>query len=324
MDLQPAADTQQRQTDRLEAEVLIVGGGPGGLAAALTLGRLRRSVLICDDGHPRNQAALHMHNFPGFDGVPPAKWREQVKANLQHYPSLAWRADRVQTLEKQELGFVAELASGAQVLAQKIVLAYGIRDQLPEIVGLPALWGKSVVHCPFCHGYEFQQQPLALLADGEFAAHLLPLLRGLSDDVMLFSQGPSRLTPQQRSALAEMQIPLVETPVVALEAEPDKPQQLQALQLQGGQRVIRRALFVAPQFPLQPSSELGDRLGCKRDERGLYSVDPFGQTAVAGVYAVGDISGSSMQSVLHACATGSTAASHICMSLLGSRFPLHA
>lgn len=294
-------------------EALIIGGGPAGLAAALTLGRLRRKVLLCDTGQPRNLPSEQMHNFPGADGIAPAQWREQVRQELKKYPSIQIAKLQVEQATSCSEGFLAQLAKGQTIQTQKILLAYGMRDSLPDIQHIETLWGHSVVHCPYCHGFEFQEQALGLLADGEFALHLLALLRGLSPNLMLFSQGPSQLSRTQREQLERLQIPLVETPIVSLQ---HTGTHLEALVLSNGKQIPRQVLYVGPRFPIQRSASIGESLGCQLSEWGNYVVDAVGKTTVPGVYAAGDIAGMHGQSVLFSAASGSRAAAQISAELL--------
>lgn len=294
-------------------EVLIIGGGAAGLAAALTLGRLRRKVLICDDQQPRNQAAAHMNNFPGYDGVSPELWRSQVRQELQKYPSLSSQTTRVMKIAQTGTGFEAQLASGDRVSAQKVLLAYGMKDRLPDIPNLAELWGDTAVHCPFCHGFEFQDQALALVGDGEMALHLLSMLLGLSADLMLLTMGPSQLTPEQKQKIAEKNIHLIETPIQRLEHTGSK---LEGVVFADGQRISRDVLYVQTAFPVRLSAHLGEDLGCKVTEFGWYEVDAFGKTSVEGVYAAGDIAGTHGQSVVNSAAFGSTAGARLAGELL--------
>jgi thioredoxin reductase len=302
-----------KRSHSADFEVLIIGGGAAGLAAALTLGRLRRKVLICDDQQPRNQSAVHMFNFPGYDGVAPEQWRSQVKLELQKYPSLARQSTRVIKLAQTDAGFEAQLESGDSVTVQKVLLAYGIKDHLPEIPEIKTLWGKTVVHCPFCHGFEFQDQGLALLGQGEMVLHMLSLLLGLSSDLVLLTQGPCQLSPEQRQKIAEKNIRLIETPIQKLEHSGPK---LEAVVLANGERIPRDVMYVLPTFPFGLSAHLGEDLGCKVTDFGWYEVDAFGKTSVEGVYAAGDIAGTHGMSVLNSAAFGSTAAARIAGELL--------
>ncbi len=302
-----------KQSHSADFEVLIIGGGAAGLAAALTLGRLRRKVLICDDQQPRNQSAVHMFNFPGYDGVSPEQWRSQVRLELQKYPSLAMQSTRVLKIAQTEAGFEAQLASGESVTVQKVLLAYGMKDQLPDIPNLAKLWGKTAVHCPFCHGFEFQDQALVLLGDGEMVLHMLSLLLGLSSDLVLLTQGPCQLSPEQRQKIAAKNIHLIETPIQTLEHTGPK---LEAVVFGDGKRISRDALYVQTAFPVHLSAHLGEDLGCKLTDFGWYEVDAFGKTTVEGVYAAGDIAGTHGMSVVNSAAFGSTAGARIAGELL--------
>lgn len=300
-------------------EVLVIGGGPAGLAAAMAFGRLGRKALICDDRQPRNQASSHINNFPGHDGIDPESWRQKVRSELTKYPTLQLHTDRVRQALKADNpahGFDVQLQSGAELKVQKILLAYGVKDQFPEIKNIHALWGQTVVHCPYCHGFEFRDQPLAVLGDGDMLLHMLAMLLGLSSDVMAFSNGPSTLTPEQKQKIAAKNIRLIETPVSQLE---HTGTQLEALVLSNGERVPRHALYLMPKFPFSRSSDIGESLGCKVNDFGWYEVDPFGQTNVPGVYAAGDIAGTHGQSVLNSAASGSMAASRIIGEILTAK-----
>lgn len=294
-------------------EVLIIGAGAAGLAAAMTMGRLRRSVLVCDDQKPRNEASLHMNNFPGYDGVSPADWRFKVHSELNKYPTIQLHTSRVIKITHSDSEFNAELECGNIVKVKKILLAYGIKDQLPEIEGIKNLWGHSVVHCPYCHGFEFQDKPLALLGDGEIAIHLLSLLLGLSNDIILFTNGSSSLTKEQKEKILLQNIKIIETPVAKLE---HTLKDLDSVVLDNGESISRKALFIVPKFPFIKSSNIGQEIGCKIDNLGCYEVDSFGKTSVSGIYAAGDVAGFRGQSVLNSAASGSISASRIIGELL--------
>lgn len=297
-------------------EALIIGGGPAGLAAAMAFGRLGRKVLLCDDHQPRNQASMHLNNFPGHDGITPEAWRSQVRAELTKYPTVQLHTDRVAQVVRAGESFEAQLLSGAALKTQKVLLAYGVKDQFPVIENLPALWGQTVVHCPYCHGFEFRAQPLAVLGDGDMLLHMLALLLGLSPDVIAFSNGPSKLTPEQQQKIKAQNIQLIETPVRKLE---HTGSQLEALLLANGERIPRHALYLLPQLPFGRSAAIGESLGCQLNDFGWFDVDAFGQTNIPGVYAAGDIAGMHGQSVLNSAASGSMAASRMIAEILTAK-----
>jgi thioredoxin reductase len=294
-------------------EVLVIGGGSAGLSAAMTFGRMRRKVLVCDDNQPRNLPSAHMNNFPGYDGASPIEWRKNVRRELEKYSTIQFHSDRVVNILQSESGFSVILESGQKTSVEKVLLAYGIRDQLPDIPGFKELWGQSVVHCPYCHGFEFQDKPLALFGDGDGAMHMLPLLLGLSEDILLFTQGPSQLNEAQKQKIRSQKIQIIEAPIQSLAYTGP---QLEAIVLDNGERIARTALYLLTQFPLVRSAKIGQELGCKVNDFGLYETDTFGKTSVANVYAAGDITSIYGQSVLLSAATGSAAAARIVAELL--------
>lgn len=293
-------------------EVLIVGGGPAGLSAALTLARIHRTALICDDGQPRNAPSSHMNNFPGYDGVHPEFWREQVQKDLKKYPSIQNFKGSVLNLKKHESYFLAELSGGRQVKIKKVILAYGIKDKMLPIDGFEEMWGKAIFHCPFCHGYEIMGSKLGLLIKNEMALHSFPLIHSLSNDLTLFFDGEVVLSDEQLESLKKKNLPIKIHKVVKIHSNDNK---LKSLELEDGKKITIDYLFYAAKFPFQTSSELGQSFGCKTNSFGLYEVNDFGATTVPGVFACGD-NMQMMQSVLLACASGVKAGASAISELL--------
>ena len=267
-------------------EVLVIGAGPAGLSAALALGRLQRSVFVCDDRRPRNAVAAKMNNFPGRDGTPPAELRLAIRKDLEKYPTVELYDVSVKAVEKTKSGFAAWLATGESIRFKKILLAHGIEDRLPELPGFRELWGKSVFHCPYCHGFEHRGERLGLLGDGELALHMLPLLTGLTSDLVLFTNGPTLLTTEEREKIERIDVGIVETPLCRLNLEGER---LVSVELSDGDKKARDGLFVLPKFPFQMKANFGAILGCEFTEMGLYKVDEMGRTTLPGVFAAGDI-----------------------------------
>ena len=283
-------------------DVLIIGGGPAGLGAAMALGRLRRTALVCDDFRPRNLPAEHMHNFPSQEGLPPLEWRKKARRDVELYDTIRFFEGGVTSASRVDGGFEATLSSGRVLRFKKIILAHGILDRLPSIPGLTDLWGKSVFHCPFCHGYESRDKRIGLIADGPQAMHLLPMLFGLSSDLVVFSNGQSQLDAGQREMLQRRGVRLVEQPVERI-AHPDL--RLQGVVV-GGELVERDAVVTVGQLPYQMKSAVGESLGCEKTDTGLYKVGEGNRTTVPGVYAAGDIM-TTQQTVLGAAASGQAA-----------------
>lgn len=257
-------------------DVVILGGGPAGLTAGLTLGRGGRTVLILDEGNGRNAPAAHMNNFPSRDGTPPDEFKAQIRNDLKKYEDVRIEKTKVFSLEKTEKGF---LVNGLYI-AKKLILAHGVRDILLPIPGMQELWGKSIFHCPYCHGYEFRNKRLGLYSDEKTAEHMIPLLKGLSSDVMYFGMGSIESFIHEGTAL-------------------------KGVKLTNGDVVARDALLFKPAQEF--TTDLGVKLGCEITEFGFYKVDDNGMTTVPGVYAAGDIT-EMRQGVLFACAAGMKAA----------------
>lgn len=302
---------------KYDHDVLIVGGGPAGLSAGMALGRMLRSALICDDGRPRNAPSGHLNNFPTRDGIHPAEWRREARKNLEKYDTVQHFEGTVQAIVKQdEGGFMAELSSGDRKRFRRVMLADGVRDRLPDAPGFKELWGKAVFHCPFCHGYEARGLALGTVANGAMAVHALPMHFGLTQDLVLFTNGRADLPVELREAMARRNVQLVESPIRELLHEGAV---LKAVALDDGRIIKRDALFAAPVPPFETKSRLGELLGCEKTELGLLKVNEMNETTVKGVYAAGD-NMTRQHSVLHASGHGVTAGAGIVFDLLSGEF----
>jgi thioredoxin reductase len=268
-------------------DVVIVGGGPAGLNAALLLGRARRRVLVCDTGAPRNAPVAHLHGFLSRDGLPPSELGRLGREQLGAYGSVELRQVQVEAATTGDgEGFAVTLADGTREAARRLLLATGVVDQLPAIDGLAGLWGRSVFNCPYCDGWEVRDQPLAVLGADQRALQLALHLTGWSDDVVWCSNGPLPAPLQQaaRAPLAARGVRLREEPIASLEGADG---QLKRVVFASGEAVERRAAFL--HAPTRQRSALPGQLGCVLLEDGSVSVSDFGQTSVAGVFAAGDM-----------------------------------
>ena len=264
-------------------DVLIVGGSVAGLSAALTLGRSLRRVLVLDAGQPCNRYSPHAHNLFTQDGTPPAQLLAAARQQALAYPTVRIEAGLVTRLHPTGAGFEAETAVGQRFASRKVLLATGVRDLLPPLPGFAECWGQSIVHCPYCHGYEVHGQPLAVLGNGEGLVEHVQHLRNWGRDLLLFTNGPATFGDDQRQQLAQLQVPVIETPVVGFAHAAG---QLQAVQLADGRQLPRTALFAA--VPFEQSSDLARQLGCTLTATGLLQVSEFGATNIPGVVAAGD------------------------------------
>ncbi|HEX6370509.1 MAG TPA: NAD(P)/FAD-dependent oxidoreductase [Longimicrobium sp.] len=273
------------ESDRYD--VVVVGGSFAGMSAAMQLARARRRVLVVDAGRPRNRFAHASHGFPGQDGRAPADIMATLRAELLAYPTAAFTADEATHARAAGDGFELTLASGSTIAARRLVLATGVADDLPEIPGVRERWGVSVLHCPYCHGYEVADRRFGVLARGETATHQALLVTDWSADVTLFTSGVMQPDEEQRAALAARGVRIEERPVAALLGEGTA---LSGVRLADGAVVEVDALFTTLQTRM--ASPLAEQLGCEFEDGPfgpMIRTDPRKATTVPGVFAAGDI-----------------------------------
>jgi thioredoxin reductase len=293
-------------------EALIIGGGPAGLTAGMTLGRMSRRALLCDDNRPRNAPSSHVNNFPSRDGINPVEWRKETRKNLEKYKTIESAAATVTSVQKNGHGFTAKLSTGQTVKAKKIILAYGVIDTLPPIQGFKELWGKSIFHCPFCHGYENRGSRLGFVGNGDLMFHALPMIYDLASDLVIFTNGKATFNPENLQLLKKNKVTLIEEPIQELEYEGES---LKGVTLSDGKFVERQYLFLGPILPFKLKSDIGEKLGCEKNQFGFYKVNERNGTSFPGVYACGD-NMSMGHSVLLAAAAGVMAGSAVSAELL--------
>ena len=263
-------------------DCIVVGAGPAGLNAALVLGRARRRVVVLDNAQPRNHATHEMHGVLGHDGLDPADLRARGRAELAGYGVEVVSAE---VHDAQALDGAVRLSSarGADV-ARTGLLATGMLDDVPDIPGFAGVWGTSSHTCPYCDGFEHRDERLAVLASGARGEHLAVLLRQWSGDVVLLSNGPHDLTVDQLARVHALGIPVIETPVVALDGDDDG--RLRRVRLDNGETLDRDALFFYVGWRLR--NDLARTLGCRLRDDGSIAVDSEQATTVDRVYAAGN------------------------------------
>jgi thioredoxin reductase len=292
-------------------DVLIVGAGSAGLSAALTLGRCRRRVLLTGGGAPRNAPSPAVHNFFTRDGIQPAALLSLGYEQLAPYPTIEVKEAKIKSLIKLPKGFEAkgENAKGQAITltARRVLLATGVEDVLPPLPGFRELWGSSVLHCPYCHGYEVRDQPLAVYGRGKAVVGLALLISRWSSDVVVVTDGPGHLTDYARERLRRQRITVREEPIARLVGNADGG--MRCIEFTDGTYLERAALFLHPEQ--EQRSTLAAELGAHHTSKGALWVNKNAQTTVAGLYAAGDMVPGQQQALL-AAASGSKAG--ICLN----------
>ncbi|WP_266081943.1 NAD(P)/FAD-dependent oxidoreductase [Haladaptatus caseinilyticus] len=304
---------QTTDTRDFEYDVLIIGGGPAGLSAALQLGRSLRSVLICDNGEPRNSSAAESHGYLTRDGIPPEELHQLGREEVVRYGG-EFRDTKVTDVSRDTNGFTSTLDSGETVTSRKVVLGTGVKDGLPDTDGFEEFWGKGVHHCPYCHGYEVRGDPLGVVVTDQHMIEYATLIYNLSDDLVVFTDGRDVFDEEARSMFIDRGIEIEDEPIVALTGSDGG---LEHIVLADGNEVTRHALFYGP--PIRQHSALAERLGLEVNQEGLVetmqSQDGIGFTSVEGLFVAGDAASGSPASIPSAVADGHTVGATVNMEL---------
>ncbi|WP_068003480.1 NAD(P)/FAD-dependent oxidoreductase [Pseudovibrio axinellae] len=263
-------------------DVIVIGGSYAGMAAALQLLRARRSVLVIDAGERRNRFAEHLHGFLGQDGVNPNALWQQARDQLDAYPGLTWYAGAVQDVLGEIGMFRVCTDKGADFTSHRILLATGVRDEIPDIPGLAERWGQSVLYCPYCHGYELNNGPIGVIAFNPVSLHQAEIMPEWGTTTF-FTNNVVCLNDGQRAHLLRHGVALEEVGVERIEGTAD-------IVLTDGRRLEFSAIFVVSNT--FPSNALAAAIGCEHEEHSMGQqlvTDEFKQTTVPGVFACGDV-----------------------------------
>jgi thioredoxin reductase len=291
-------------------DVVIVGGGPAGLSAALILARARRRVVVCDAGRPRNASASALHGFLTRDGIPPLELRRLAREELARYDTIEILDTEVRDATCESAGFSVVLADGRRLQSRKLLLATGVVDHVPEIEGLQEMYGRSVFHCPYCDGWEVRDRPLAIYGRGERGAGLSFELTGWSRDLVLVTDGLSEIEPAELARLRTHGIAVDERRVARLEG---RDRQLERIVFREGPPLPRHAMFFTT--GQSQHSALTVQLGCRFNDKGTVRTGPYETTHLPGLYVAGDAS-RAVQWVVVAASEGAEAAYAISQALL--------
>lgn len=282
-------------------EVVIIGGSYAGMAAAMSLGRAFRKVLVIDDDQPANKQTPFAHNFLTQDGSPPAELRALALDQILQYPTLHFHRGRAIAGNKTKNGFVIETAAGESFYAGRLIFATGIKDIFPPIQGFAECWGISVLHCPYCHGYEVAGQVTAVLGNGDAGFEFARLLSNWTKDLTILTNGPSNLSFSQSSLLSKQSIAINETQIDTLTHTDGK---LSHIVFKNG--VLQDLHVLYGLLPFEQHSNIPMTLGCELTETGYLITDATFKTTVDGIYACGDNT-SRIRTLANAIAMGTTA-----------------
>ncbi|MDP5276648.1 NAD(P)/FAD-dependent oxidoreductase [Chengkuizengella axinellae] len=265
-------------------EVIVIGGGAAGLSASLILGRSRRKVFIIDANEPRNKVTRESHGFLSRDGIQPLEFKKICIEQLKKYPNIQYKRDRVEYVEKDGSIFRVHTLEGDVYISKKIIFATGMHDALPSIKGLKDVYGKSVYPCPYCDGWERKDEPLAVFGNGDWLMDYVKMIYHWSPDLMVFTNGPTKLSNEQKHELLEHDVRLVETPIEELQSSDGE---LEKVVVSTGIEYKRSGGFLMDTGEIQASS-IPSRLGIEMNEMGGYITNNIGETNIKGVYVIGD------------------------------------
>jgi thioredoxin reductase len=303
-----------RMTGSKIFEVIIIGGSYAGLSAAMALGRSLRNVLIIDSGKPCNRQTPYSHNFLTQDGIKPNLLSEKAKEQVLKYETVKFVNDLAITGKKTESGFTITTKTGVTFLTKKLIFATGIKDIMPEIKGFSECWGISVLHCPYCHGYEYSYEKTGVFANGDIAFEIGKLIHNWTKDLTVFTNGKSTLKEEQASKLKKQNIKIVEKEINSFAHNNG---QIERIIFADGTSEPIKALYARPEF--EQHCEIPKQLGCELTEQNYLTIDPFQKTTVHGIFACGDNT-TMIRSVSYAVATGGIAGTMANRELIEEEF----
>jgi thioredoxin reductase len=270
-------------TGSKDFEVIIIGGSYAGLSSAMALGRSLRNVLIIDGGQPCNKQTPHSHNFLTQDGKTPQEISTLAKQQVEKYETVQFYNGLATSGTKTENGFEITTNTNKKFTAKKLIFATGLKDTMPDIKGFSACWGISVIHCPYCHGYEYRNQNTAIIANGAKAFHLASLVNNLTNRVTILTNGKADLDAEQTEKLNKHHIKIIEAKISEIEHENG---QLKNILFDDSAKLSFDVAYGA--VPFTQHSDIPEKLGCELTEHGYLKVDNFQKTTVEGVFACGD------------------------------------
>lgn len=282
-------------------DVIIIGGSYAGLSAGMSLGRSLRNVLIIDSGKPCNRQTPHSHNFITHDGSTPKEINNLARKDVEKYSTVQFHEGIAAQILKNNNDFEVKTLSNERFHAKKIILASGVKDVMPNIPGFEDCWGISVLHCPYCHGYEVKNEVTGILSNGDMAYEFSKLIFNMTKNLTLFTNGKPTLTQEQIEKLKQNKINLNEQEIESVEHDNGS---IQKIIFKNGNFASLKVLYA--KIPFEQNINVTETLGCELTEQGFIKVDPMQKTSVPGVFACGD-NVTMMRSVANAVAQGNFA-----------------
>jgi len=300
--------------NEVQYEVIIIGGSYSGLSAAMALGRSLRKTLVIDSGKPCNEQTPHSHNFLTQDGKTPKEIASLAKKQVIEYETVSFFHGEAINCEKTENNFKIYTENGETFSSKKIIIATGITDEIPNIEGFAECWGISLIHCPYCHGYEYKGKKTGIIANGDKAVHIASLVKNLTEDVTIITRGEASFTAEQKEKLANNNIQIIESEI---SESKHRNGMIESVLFSDGKEVNFDAIYAA--LPFHQHSEIPEQLGCEFTDFGHIKTDQFQKTNIPGVFVCGDNS-SMMRSVSNAVMTGNVAGAMVNMELVTDCF----
>lgn len=303
-----------KMTDSKNFDVIIIGGSYAGLSAGMALGRALRNVLIIDSGKPCNIQTPHSHNFLTQDGKTPKEISTLAKQQVENYETVKFYNGLAINGVKTENGFEITTDSNEKFTAKKLIFATGIKDIMPDIKGFAECWGISVIHCPYCHGYEYSNDKTGILANGDVAFEIGKLINNWTKNLTIFTNGKSTLTEEQIAKLTKHSIKIIEKEIDYFS---HKNGQIENVIFKDRSSETIKALYARPKF--EQHCEIPKLLGCEFTEQNHIKIDWFQKTTENGIFACGDNT-SMMRSVSYAVAMGGVAGSMVNREIIEDEF----
>ncbi|MDC6268968.1 NAD(P)/FAD-dependent oxidoreductase [Lysinibacillus fusiformis] len=297
-------------------DCMIIGGGPAGLSAALTLGRARRKVALVDNGTNRNRVTQESHGFLTRDGIKPQEFKNLASKDIESYPSITMMDQTVREIIKDDITglFLVNTSENKSYISEKILLATGIQEEFP-LPQIRQYYGKSLFSCPYCDGWELRDKPLAIIAENEeHISHMTKLVFNWSQDLIVFTNG-HQLSEKVQNDFEQKKIKVYTNTIKDLHGDDGN---LASVELETGENILRAGGFVVPSF-YRPN-KFAQQLNCQVDENGTVMTDGAGRTTAAGIYTAGETEKGGPSSLMIAAAEGFKAATSINMDITIERF----